>query len=53
MTAEVQNGIANLEVNENGQKVEEDVVDPWNVVSTSETGVDYDKLISKFFRIFY
>jgi tryptophanyl-tRNA synthetase len=26
---------------------EEDVVNPWNVVSKSETGVDYDKLISK------
>jgi hypothetical protein len=25
----------------------EDVVDPWNVVSKSQTGVDYDKLISK------
>jgi hypothetical protein len=26
---------------------EEDVVNPWNVVSKSQTGVDYDKLISK------
>jgi hypothetical protein len=26
---------------------EEDVVDPWNVVSKSQTGVDYDKLIGK------
>lgn len=25
----------------------EDIVDPWNVSSTSNTGVDYDKLISK------
>lgn len=25
----------------------EDFVDPWNVVSTSQTGIDYDKLISK------
>lgn len=24
---------------------DDDVVDPWNVTSTSETGVDYDKLI--------
>lgn len=24
-----------------------DVVDPWNVASTSETGVNYDKLIGK------
>jgi hypothetical protein len=26
---------------------EEDVVNPWNVASKSQTGVDYDKLISK------
>lgn len=26
---------------------EDDVVDPWNVVSKSQTGVDYDKLISE------
>lgn len=25
----------------------EDVVDPWNVTSNSETGIDYDKLIGK------
>ena len=25
----------------------DDFVDPWNVVSNSEKGVDYDKLISK------
>lgn len=24
-----------------------DVVDPWNVASVSDTGIDYDKLISK------
>lgn len=29
-------------------EVDDDVVDPWNVVSKSETGVDYDKLIKKF-----
>jgi len=27
---------------------EEDVVDPWNVASKSQTGIDYDKLISQF-----
>ena len=27
---------------------EDDFVDPWNVVSKSATGLDYDKLISKF-----
>lgn len=26
----------------------EDVVNPWNVTSASEKGVDYDKLISEF-----
>lgn len=25
---------------------EEDVVNPWNVTSTNDTGIDYDKLIS-------
>jgi hypothetical protein len=25
----------------------DDFVDPWNVVSNSEKGIDYDKLISK------
>lgn len=28
--------------------VEDDVVDPWTVTSTSDTGVDYDKLIKRF-----
>lgn len=27
---------------------DDDIVDPWNVQSKSETGIDYDKLISKF-----
>ena len=26
---------------------EEDFVDPWNVASKSDTGIDYDKLIRK------
>lgn len=26
-------------------KLDDDVVDPWNVASTSDAGVDYDKLI--------
>lgn len=30
------------------EKNEDDVVDPWNVVSKSAAGVDYDKLIVKF-----
>lgn len=27
---------------------EDDVVNPWNVESKSNTGIDYDKLISKY-----
>lgn len=27
---------------------EDDVINPWEVTSKSEAGVDYDKLISKF-----
>ena len=27
---------------------EEDIVDPWTVATSSEKGIDYDKLISKF-----
>lgn len=27
---------------------DDDVVDPWNVAGKSQTGIDYDKLISKF-----
>ncbi len=29
-----------------------DVVNPWDVAAKSETGVDYDKLISKFCLIY-
>ncbi|XP_053397618.1 tryptophan--tRNA ligase, cytoplasmic-like [Mercenaria mercenaria] len=41
MAERVESGKAELEV-------QEDVVDPWNVVSKSATGIDYDKLITKF-----
>lgn len=30
---------------------ENDIVDPWNVASSSDTGIDYDKLISKLHHI--
>ena len=35
------------EISENIENltIKEDVVDPWNVASSSDTGVDYDKLI--------
>ncbi len=42
---EVEN-MADLKIEEN-VAVEEDFVDPWNVASKSETGIDYDKLIRK------
>ncbi len=42
------NETKNTEKNE----VEEDHVDPWSVSSTSETGVNYDKLIGKLLGIF-
>lgn len=29
------------------KEIEDDFVDPWNVASKNDTGVDYDKLISK------
>lgn len=29
-------------------KEDDDVVNPWNVQSKSQTGVDYDKLIRKY-----
>ena len=35
-----------VEVNADDEDV--DVVDPWNVKTTSEKGIDYEKLISKF-----
>jgi len=44
---ENQNETNNKEKNE----VEEDHVDPWSVSSTSETEVNYDKLIGKLFEI--
>lgn len=39
---DVQSGIKNVNMED-----DDDVVDPWNVTSKSETGVDYDKLISE------
>lgn len=40
--------LANLSVDRaEGAGEDEDFVDPWNVVSKSATGVDYDKLISE------
>lgn len=30
---------------------EDDIVNPWNVVSKSDTGIDYDKLISEYIHM--
>lgn len=47
MSAEITNNVNNFDANDE----EDDVVDPWNVVSKSETGIDYDKLISEPFEL--
>lgn len=38
--------MAELHVDGTNAAKEEDIVDPWNVQSSSAKGVDYDKLIS-------
>jgi len=43
MANDIATVVEHLDLND----TEEDIVDPWNVVSKSQTGVDYDKLISK------
>lgn len=30
---------------------DDDIVDPWNVAGKADTGIDYDKLISKFTNV--
>lgn len=42
-TKTVQENVAAIDLNEKA----EDFVDPWNVESTSDTGIDYDKLIGE------
>ncbi|CAF0868360.1 unnamed protein product [Brachionus calyciflorus] len=45
----VQDGVQDLKVNEENQdEQQEDIVDPWNVASSSTAGVNYEKLIIKF-----
>lgn len=36
----------NNSISFNNIETNEDIVDPWTVVSSSEKGIDYDKLIS-------
>lgn len=43
-TKSVQENVAAIDLNEKA----EDFVDPWNVESTSDTGIDYDKLIGEY-----
>lgn len=45
MEPDVEAKMSDLKVEETQ---EDDFVDPWNVASKSETGIDYDKLIRKF-----
>jgi hypothetical protein len=44
-TTQAENELVKLEIKED----DGDVVDPWNVTSKSETGINYDKLICKFY----
>ena len=44
---QIVNDVKNV-VNLKGEHLEDDVVDPWNVSSSSSKGVDYDKLIKRF-----
>lgn len=49
MKAKVEENLEKLKVEDAGtEETEEDVVDPWNVTSSSDKGIDYDKLIKKF-----
>lgn len=38
-----------VEASSNEAPPEEDFVDPWTVQTGSDTGIDYDKLISKLY----
>ncbi|VVC27298.1 Aminoacyl-tRNA synthetase, class Ic,Tryptophan-tRNA ligase,Aminoacyl-tRNA synthetase, class I, conserved [Cinara cedri] len=40
--------LENLTLSSKESDIEDDQVDPWNVCSKSKTGIDYDKLISRF-----
>ena len=42
------NDISNDVKNDASIEDDDDFVDPWNVESKSDKGIDYDKLISKF-----
>lgn len=46
----VEDQLENMRVSGDGAPSEEDedIVNPWNVCGKSDTGIDYDKLISEF-----
>lgn len=44
----IQNSNDKCTKNDVSDATDEDIVDPWNVLGKSETGVDYDKLIGEF-----
>ncbi|RMZ98260.1 tryptophan--tRNA cytoplasmic [Brachionus plicatilis] len=44
----VEQAVQDLKVEEKNAEEQEDFVDPWNVTSSSETGINYEKLIVKF-----
>lgn len=50
MSGEIINKLENVTINDKADKgdVDDDFVDPWTVVSKSESGIDYDKLISEY-----
>ncbi|KAK7868052.1 hypothetical protein R5R35_007502 [Gryllus longicercus] len=53
MSTELSDAVGDLNIeqtNENGkcENEDDDIVDPWNVVSKSQEGIDYDKLIRRF-----
>ncbi|KAL3831668.1 hypothetical protein ACJMK2_023391 [Sinanodonta woodiana] len=47
-TGEMEQKVGEMSVAEGEQELEEDIVDPWTVVSASAKGIDYDKLINRF-----
>jgi len=38
----------NEDTQDYSEESKDDIVTPWNVTATSSTGIDYEKLISKF-----
>ena len=44
---DIEQKIAQLNVQQESAEQEDDFVDPWTVTSQSDTGIDYDKLIRK------